>query len=272
MTRETPVGAPGPAMPSLYYEVHDGSGPFLLLVHGMLSSRSQWLPNLIALRRVCRPVVVELFGHGRSPTPDDPACYTPGYYGREFEMIRTLLGAEKWIVCGQSLGAALTIRYALDYPDRVAAQIFTNSNSALAEEGWEAAVRPFMEEQARRLEAEGRRVLAEHPLNPARNKRLGPQVRDALREDYALHSPRGIACTGLYTVPPSSVRGRVVENRVPALLVVGEREKRFAPHRRFAEANMPLLEVEALDAGHAVNLDAADGFNEAVVGFVRRHT
>lgn len=258
-------------MPSLYYEVHDGSGPLLLLVHGMLSSRSQWLPNLTTLRRVCRPVVVELFGHGRSPAPDDPALYAPEHYGREFETIRELLGAEKWLVCGQSLGAALTVRYALDWPDRVAAQVFTNSNSALAEDGWEEGLRPFMEEQARRLEAEGRRVLAEHPLNPTRNKRLDPEVREALRKDYALHSPWGIARTGLYTVPPSSVRGRVAENRVPALLVVGEREKRFAPHRRFAEANMPLLEVVALDGGHAVNLDAADGFNDAVVDFVQRH-
>jgi 2-succinyl-6-hydroxy-2,4-cyclohexadiene-1-carboxylate synthase len=255
----------------LHYEVHGERGPFLLLVHGMLSSRAQWLPNLPALGRACRPVLVELFGHGRSPTPDDPTLYAPQNYGQEFEQIRLGVGADRWLVCGQSLGAALTIRYALDYPDRVIAQIFTNSNSALAEGGWEQGVRPFMEEQARRLEAEGRRVLAEHPLNPGRNKRLDPEVRAALLADYALHTARGIAYTGLYTVPPSSVRVRVVENRVPALLVVGEREKRFAGHRRFAEANMPLLEVVALDGGHAVNLDAADRFNEAVLDFLSRH-
>jgi pimeloyl-ACP methyl ester carboxylesterase len=216
--------------------------------------------------------VVELFGHGRSPTPDDPALYAPQHYEQEFERIRLALGVGRWLVCGQSLGAALTVRYALDFPDRVIAQVFTNSNSALAEKGWEQGVRPFMEEQARRLEAEGRRSLAEHPLNPGRNQRLDPEVRAALVADYALHTPRGIAYTGLYTVPPSSVRKRIVENSVPALLVVGEREKRFAGHRRYAEANMPLLEVVGLDGGHAVNLDAADGFNEAVLGFVSRHT
>jgi hypothetical protein len=31
-----------------------------------------------------------------------------------------------------------------------------------------------------------------------------------------------------------------------------------------------MLEVVALDAGHAVNLDAASAFNDAVVGFFRR--
>jgi hypothetical protein len=34
---------------------------------------------------------------------------------------------------------------------------------------------------------------------------------------------------------------------------------------------MPRLEVAALDGGHAVNIDAAARFNEAVVAFFSRH-
>ena len=74
--------------PSLYYEVRGTGGPFLLLVHGLLSSRSQWIPNVEALSKFCRPVMVELFGHGRSPTPEDPQLYSPDYYVLEFERIR----------------------------------------------------------------------------------------------------------------------------------------------------------------------------------------
>ena len=257
--------------PMLYYEVHGDEGPFLLLVHGLLSSRAQWLPNLAALSNFCRPVVVELLGHGRSPTPDDPTSYTPSEYVREFEHIRLALGSERWLVCGQSLGAALTVRYALDHPNVVLAQVFTNSNSALAEDKWTDNVRPFMEMQARRLESEGRAALEQHPLNPARNRRLSPEVRLAMGADYALHTPQGIAYTGLYTVPDSSVRRRISENLVPALLVVGEREERFREHRLFAEKTMPHIEVLALDAGHAVNLDAPVEFNEALAKFLSRY-
>ena len=256
--------------PLLHYEVHGGDGPFLLLVHGLLSSRAQWLPNLEALSAVCRPVVVELFGHGRSPTPDDPALYAPSHYVAEFEGVRAALGADRWFVCGQSLGAALTLRYALDQPDRVIAQVFTNSNSALAEDSWGERVRPVMEAQARRLEAEGQRALDQHPLNPGRSRRLPPDVRAALAADCALHTPRGVAYTGLYTVPDSPVRSRIGENGVPTLLVVGEREERFTAHRRFAERTMPRLEAVGLDAGHAVNLEASGEFNVAVTAFLAR--
>jgi 3-oxoadipate enol-lactonase len=95
-------------------------------------------------------------------------------------------------------------------------------------------------------------------------------VRAALIADCALHTPHGIAYTGLYTIPDSSVRGRVATNTVPALLVVGEREERFAAHRRFAERTMPQLEVVGLDAGHAVNLEAPAEFNAALAAFLAR--
>ena len=62
----------------LYYDVHAGTGPYMLLVHGFLSSRTQWRLNLAALASVVRPVVVELWGHGRSPAPAEPAIQLPG--------------------------------------------------------------------------------------------------------------------------------------------------------------------------------------------------
>jgi pimeloyl-ACP methyl ester carboxylesterase len=256
----------------LHFNVHDGNGPYLLLVHGFLSARSHWLPNLPALSHVSRPVVVELLGHGRSPSPEDPAAYHPDAYVAIFEGIRAELGADRWFVCGQSLGAALTLRYALDYPDVVIAQVFTNSNSGLAERGWEERIRPGVEAQAQRFLQLGRQAIDEHPLNPTRSKRISPEVRTALEADVALHSPIGLANTGLYTVPPSSVRERVSETRVPSLLVVGEREQRFTEHRHYAEEYMPTLEVVTLDAGHAVNLEAEDAFNEAVVSFLVHHS
>ncbi len=255
----------------LYHEVHGSRGPYLLLVHGMLSSRAQWMLNIEALCEFSRPVVVELFGHGRSPTPDQPRAYSPEQYMAEFEEIRRSLGAERWLVCGQSLGAALTLRYSLDCPDRVIAQVFTNSNSALADEAWRDRVLPLMAAQARHLRQMGRTALAGHPLNPARGKRLPAVAQGALVADYALHTLEGVAATGLYTVPDSSVRERAANISVPTLLVAGDRETGFGEARAFAEQVIPGIAVTGLDAGHAVNLEAADRFNEAVASFFARH-
>ncbi len=267
----------------LHYETHGVSGgdrpgaadgdakPWILLVHGMLSSRSQWMPNLPALTEQYRAVVIELLGHGRSPSPPTPAAYTPQAYGAQFEAIRALLGIERWYVIGQSLGAALSLRYTLDHPERVIAQVFTNSNSALAPPGWDDQIRPFIEKQADEYRRDGRDAIRRNRLNPTAAKWLDDKVRAAFVEDVALHDPEGLAMTGVHTTVGSSVYTRAAETAVPTLLVVGEREERFAASRRYAEETFPDIQVVPTTAGHASNLGAADVFNEAVLAFFAEH-
>jgi pimeloyl-ACP methyl ester carboxylesterase len=214
--------------------------------------------------------VVELLGHGRSPAPEAPSAYAPDHYVAQFELLRRHLGAERWLVCGQSLGAALTLRYVVEHPDRVLAHVFTNSNSALAPPGWGDAVRVGMEALAERVASGGRAALESLPIHPRHARRLPAEAHAELVADCALHSPVGIARTGLHTVVASPVRERATLNRVPTLLVHGTREKRFADHARYAAEAIPSLEIAPLDAGHAVNLEAADDFNRIVPAFLSR--
>jgi len=252
--------------PLIYYEAHGTHGPFILLVHGILSSRAQWIPNVQALAAFSRPVIVELFGHGRSPSPKNPECYTPDNYVREFERIRSKLGIEQWFVCGQSLGASLTLRYAVYSPERIIAQIFTNSRSALSDESRDEAMKML----AQRLQEEGRRMIDTLPLHPSRSRHLKPEIKKALIEDAKIIDLQGFSYTGLYTVTNCSVRKILLKNKIPTLLIVGQHDKQFAPLREYAERTMPQLEVLALDGGHAVNIDAAEQFNQALRDFVSR--
>jgi pimeloyl-ACP methyl ester carboxylesterase len=128
----------------LHHEGHGRAGPCLLLVHGLLSSRAPWRPNFLALGQHCRPVVVELLGHGRSPSPAAEEAYRPSSYVARFEVLRRSLGAEQWLVCGQSLGAALTLRYDVAHPERVHAHLMTHSNSAFATPEWPQTVKPSL--------------------------------------------------------------------------------------------------------------------------------
>lgn len=266
----TGAGADEAAGPRLHVEVHPGRGPHALLVHGMLSSRAQWRPNLAGLSTVCQPVVVELWGHGRSPTPPCDRDFHPDGYVAAFERIRTSMAIDKWFVIGQSLGAALTLRYSLDHPERVLAQVFTNSVSALMD----GARRPGAEGRrstAERIRTEGRDALERMPVHPRNGTRLPEDIRRALVEDAATLSPEGVARTLLHTVPAASVLPRVGATAVPTLLVAGRHEAAFAGPRATAMATIPGLEVVDLDAGHAVNLQQPAAFDRAVVAFLDRH-
>ena len=264
--QEVPLVAQAP-----HWQVCDGDGPYLLLIHGFLSSRAQWQPNIRALGEVCRPVLLELYGHGRSPVPQESAHYAAQGYAAAIDAIREQLGVQSWFVCGYSLGAAISIRYALSYPTRVRGHVFTNSASAFADSRSSDAWRSDARESAERIRRGGKAALERIAVHPRRAKRLPPALYAALLADADRIDPEGVANAMEYTLPTASVRADLKDNRRPALLVCGRFEKRFAAHRAFAEAVMPALTIADVDSGHAVNMTAAEAFNAAVSAFVLQH-
>ncbi|MBE0593782.1 MAG: alpha/beta fold hydrolase [Gemmatimonadales bacterium] len=246
--------------------MHGGRGPYLLMVHGMLSSRRQWMRNIDALAEVVRPVVVELWGHGRSPSPTADRWYGIEACVGQLERLRMKLGADRLLVCGQSFGATLTLRYAVRHPGRVIGQVFTNSVSALS------GPERFQVTDERRalidaLESGRKEVLEDLPIHPSRARRLAPEIRAALVAAAGEADPRGIARLLGVTAPQASAASLLPETRCPTLLVNGIREKAFQPFRERVADLIPGCRVVDVDAGHAVNLEAAAAFNAAVIDF-----
>jgi len=253
------------SQPKLHYEVHPGDGPTMLLVHGLLCSRALWDINIEALKTVCSPVTVELYGHGRSPAPIDPKAYCPDQYVFQLEQIRKELGVSKFMLCGHSLGASLTIRYALNYPQQVLCHVFTNSSSAFAE-AKEVTKPP--ERLIAHFENGGLEVVNKIPVHPSFAKRLPEQIKNSLMADSKLINPAAIGRTIAYTHPYASIRNRMHLNETPALLVHGAMEQRFKEYRDIVAEKMPKTAIVDVKAGHAVNAECAEGFNNAVIAFI----
>ena len=144
----------------------------------------------------------------------------------------------------------------------------TNSNSAFATAAWAEAVEPGMRALQARLAAEGRAAMESLPIHPKHARSLPSDAKAELVADCELHDPAGIGFTACVTVPTSSQREESRGNRVPTLLVHGVRERRFSEHAAWAAENVPGLRVQAVDAGHAVNLEASDVFDEVVVDWL----
>ena len=255
---------------TIYHEVHDGGcGPYMLMVHGFLSSRAQWRINLPRLKTFVRPVLVELLGHGRSPSPADDRAYTVQSYLTAFDAIRQGLGAERWMVCGQSFGAGLAIQYALDHADRTYGLVFTNSNSALSVPG-DPGRTATQEQRAAAIRAKGKAALWDLNIHPRNAKRFPEEIKAELVADADMLDPEGIMRSMFLTSPELSLAYRLKELRVPTLFINGTWEKKFQPLRNQIAERIPGVKVIDLPAGHSVNIEAADGFNDAVEQFVGR--
>lgn len=99
----------------------EGGTP-LMLVHGWGCSAFAFHENISALAaggaRVFAP---DLRGHGLSDKPDDPASYGTAAMVQHIGQIADALGLKRFAIAGHSMGAALSLRFAIANPRRVSA-------------------------------------------------------------------------------------------------------------------------------------------------------
>ncbi len=242
--------------------------PPLLLVHGFLSSRNHWLPNQKALREHFRLVIVDLPGHGLAPACADPDKLRFADLVTTLDDLRRALGIDRWCICGQSFGATLTLRYALAYPDRVFAQVWTNSNSAIREP-FDEAGRASHAERIAALRYDRKAALRRQSMHPRFARRFPEEMRDILSADADGCDIDTLIAILEHSMPVSSIRDRLGLTQVPTLLVSGAFERSFQPRRNWAEVALPAMLVKDLNGGHAINIEQPAEFNAAVMSFLR---
>ncbi|SFI46360.1 alpha/beta fold hydrolase [Albimonas pacifica] len=258
----------------LHVDLHgpreETQAPPLLLIHGFMASRAQWHGNVERLSRRRRVAVVELLGHGRAHAPADPEAYTIPRYVETLEALRERLGVRRWHVCGQSLGAGISVAYVLAKPGAAIAQAFTNSGAVMTRPDDAAKVRE-RRATAAQIRAGGRAKLPEARVHPARATRYPPETKARLMADAALLDPEAMARAMEITVAGTAAMHRLHELRLPTLLINGRWEKRFQAHLPALRAGIPHLEVVDLEGGHSINAEQPEGFDNALEAFLDRH-
>ncbi len=96
-------------------------GPALVLLHGAGGSRLNWPAELRRLGQACLPGVtvyaLDLPGHGRS---EGRGSDTVMGYAEDVLAFLDAVGVERAVIAGHSLGGAIALTLALDFPGRVA--------------------------------------------------------------------------------------------------------------------------------------------------------
>lgn len=93
-----------------------GSGPALLLLHGLACDSTTWDCVIDDLAEHFTVIAPDLLGHGESDKPD--ADYSLGGYANGMRDLLTILGIDKVTVVGHSFGGGVAMQFAYQYPDR----------------------------------------------------------------------------------------------------------------------------------------------------------
>lgn len=201
-----------------------GSGPAVLLLHGLASQRRFW--NLVVTRLGGLPVVaLDQRGHGESEVPD--TGYDQATVQQDALVALDALGLSRVVVVGHSWGAVTALGLAADHPERVLAAVAldggvtTPSTRWTREEAREALAPPRFAVEPDRLVD----VLRQGPLAPW----WSPETEDAVLPLFGVDPTTGLARSrfprdqhlqvvdALYDYDPAEVLRRV---EVPAWVAV----------------------------------------------------
>jgi pimeloyl-ACP methyl ester carboxylesterase len=92
-----------------------GSGPLLVLLHGITSTSEAWREVIPRLAERYTVVAPDMIGHGRSAKPRGD--YSLGAYAAGVRDLLAVLGFERGTVVGHSLGGGIAMQFAYLFPE-----------------------------------------------------------------------------------------------------------------------------------------------------------
>ncbi len=121
-----------------------GEGPSVIFLHGLDSDSTVWDPVVALLAADHHCVMVDLPGHGRSPSPDDPTAYRRAAVLADLDAIAAGLEDPVYLV-GHSLGGYLGMAHVLTRPGSLAGLVLVSTGPGFRDDGarerWNERVR-----------------------------------------------------------------------------------------------------------------------------------
>ena len=102
-----------------------GSGPTVVLIHGMVNSSRHWQEVAERLAGSHRVVAPDLLGHGDSATPRGD--YSLGAHAAGIRDLLTTIGVERATIVGHSLGGGVAMQFFYQFPQRTERLVLVSS-------------------------------------------------------------------------------------------------------------------------------------------------
>jgi pimeloyl-ACP methyl ester carboxylesterase len=258
-----------------------GTGPVVVLAHGMAGSSATWEPVIAGLAEHFTVVAPDLPGHGASAKPDD-GDYSLGALASGVRDLMVTLGHRQATIVGQSLGGGVAMQFAYQFPARCERLVLVGSGGlgrevtpllrALAFPGIELLFPVLFASVWRDA---GRGVLA--TLRRV-GLRPSPYLGEIWRSYESLTDPATRAAFGRTLRSVVDLGGQRVSahdrlplaNDIPTLIVWGENDDIIpSRHAAAARATLPRCRVELFDGvGHFPHCEAPERFRRVLTDFI----
>jgi pimeloyl-ACP methyl ester carboxylesterase len=259
-----------------------GSGPAILLIHGIGDNSSTWDTVQTKLAQRFTVIAPDLLGHGKSDKPR--ADYSVAAYANGMRDLLAVLNIDRVTLVGHSLGGGVTMQFAYQYPQLVERIVLVGTGGVTKDVhfalrfaslpvGSEALALLRLPGALQALQLTGRIIgTALGSISFARD------LPDVLRVLSELPEPTASAAFSRTLRAVVDWRGQVVTmldrcyltTSVPVQLIWGDQDSIIpVSHARMAHSAMPGSQLEIFDrSGHFPFHDDPDRFVKVVERFI----
>lgn len=244
-----------------------GSGPVVVLVHGVGMAQAIWAPQIKTLSKDFTVVTYDLWGHGKSKNA--PKHSGLDQFAKQLKDLINFLKLDQVCVVGHSMGALVAIEFALKWPENCKSVVALNAVFCRNQQQSSAVIA-----RANVLSA----GVGLTNLDDTMSRWFGNPVpheltaaRDLAFQLLSKNNPKGYAAA--YTVFANSDRvheTRLKQLKVPALFFTGEMDPNSTPEMSLQMAQLaPLGQTLVLkQQRHMMSLTAPDEVTLAIKNMV----
>ena len=248
--------------------IESGSGYPVICMHGNGLNRDLWRHLMPELSKKYRAIVYELRGMGKSETPGKPGLtITNEEHAKDLAGFMDALNIKQAAIVAHAFGSFVSMRFAIDQPERVSAMVVTNTTAKMGGKTLEG-----IPQWVEIIEKEGDEPLLDRTMERwfiESFRREHPEVIKLYRGIVAANPPMGYA---------ANFRGILQYNLLPELhkikcptLVVSGAEDRSTPpedHKVIAGKIPNSKLVIVPKASHTVPEEATKEFNRLTLEFL----
>lgn len=238
----------------LAYRV-EGVGDPIVLVHGFASTHDVnwiepgWVDTLVNAGR--QVVMFDLRGHGGSDDLYDVSDYDRGLMAADILALLDHLGIKQTDLMGYSLGAMLSLRFAIDHPDFCRSVVLAGVGDRLFAPSGQ--IEPVVE------------ALLADSLHDAKTP-----VGRAFRAFADKNGQDREALAACYQVPRDKLKDAdLAQVQIPVLVVAGERDEIAGSAERLAES-FPRGEAVTIPRRDHMRTVGDPAYKEAVLAFLQK--
>lgn len=251
-----------------------GSGPGLLLVHGLGGAKEDFSDHVPTLARDHTVVIFDHRGHGESDNPPDPASYSLERLVADTIAVADATGLEHFRLLGHSMGGMVARKIAIQESSRVDALVMMDTSAGpvpgfdpelleiavdVAFTKGKAALKELMD-WASALESPAHRRLVE--------KRPGYTDFEARKWACMSEIMWGTLIREL-AYQADDLPAMAASLRAPLLILVGDQDKPFVIASNLMKEAIPSAQLVVIpSAGHSPQFENPEAWIAALTGFL----